>query len=252
MTTHNAPLIALVGDYDAEETAHDKITEALSGLGVRYRWHPTDSLTGPGDIADADGIWVVPGSPYRSMAGALTAIRFAREEGIPYLGTCGGFQHALIEWARNVLGLAAAQDVQSAPDGHILLITPLACAMRGEHRPLRLAADSKLAAIYGQLSSTELYHCSFGMNPQLAGLFTHCDLRIVAWDETGAPRAVELRGHPFFVGTLYQPELSSDRDQQHTLIHAFAGAVRQRQGGSQGQGQRELESTTINIDAHAY
>ena len=227
MSTQNAPFVALVGDRETGEAAHDRIIEALGALGLRNRWHSTETLSAPSDLADADGIWVVPGSPYRSMTSVLATIRYARDEGVPYLGTCGGFQHALIEWARNVLGLTQADDVQSAPDANVLLITPLACAMRGERRPLRLAAGSELAEIYGQLRSTELYHCSYGLNPQLAGLFTHCDLRIVAWDETDAPRAVELRGHPFFIGTLYQPELSSDRHHQHTLIHAFAAAVRE-------------------------
>lgn len=245
MSTQNAPLVALVGDRSTHEAAHARIGEALGAVGLHHRWHATDTLSVPGDIADADGIWVVPGSPYRSMTGALAAIQHARQAGIPYLGTCGGFQHALIEWARNVLGLAAAQDVQSAPQGHVLLITPLACAMRGERRPLRLEPGSRLAAIYGQLTSTELYHCSYGLNPQLAGLFTHCDLRISAWDEANAPRAVELRGHPFFIGTLYQPELSSDRNHQHTLIHAFAAAVRRHWTTA-------LESKIINIDARAY
>lgn len=221
----SAPLVALVGDRETGEAAHDRIIEALAALGIGHRWHSTATLVVPADLADADGIWVVPGSPYRSMASVLATIRHARETGVPYLGTCGGFQHALIEWARNVLGLEQADDVQSAPDAGVLLITPLACAMRGERRPLRLSAGSKLAGIYGQLRSTELYHCSYGLNPQLEGLFTHCDLRIAGWDETDAPRAVELRGHPFFIGTLYQPELSSDRHHQHTLIHAFAAAV---------------------------
>ncbi len=230
MSTLNVPLVALVGDRETGEAAHGRIIEALEGLNVGHRWHSTATLAAPADLADADGIWVVPGSPYRSMANVLATIRYAREAGVPYLGTCGGFQHALIEWARNILGLMQADDVQSAPDANVLLITPLACAMRGERRPLQLAAGSKLAEIYGLLRSTELYHCSYGLNPQLSGLFTHCDLRIVAWDEADAPRAVELRGHPFFIGTLYQPELSSDRNHQHTLIQAFAAAVRERCG----------------------
>ncbi len=230
MGIQDGPMVVLVGDRDKDEAGHPRITEALTALGIRHRWQPTEALTSRACLADAAGIWVVPGSPYRSMNGALLAISYARESGTPYLGTCGGFQHALIEWARNVLGLAGAQDAQSDPDAEILLITPLACAMRGEERPLTIAAGSRLAGIYGQQASTELYHCSYGLNRDLAGLFSGGDLAIVAWDETGAPRAVELDGHPFFIGTLYQPELSSDRTRQHILVRAFADAVRRRSG----------------------
>jgi len=208
--------------------AHNRIEQALPALGAEFRWQPTDTVTGPAEVADADGLWVVPGSPYRSMAGALTAIRHARESALPYLGTCGGFQHALIEWARDVLGLAEAEDVQSAPRATFQLITPLACSLRGERRPLRLVPGSALAVIYGRLDSQEVYHCCYGLNPDFAGLFTSGALRITAHDDEGAPRAVELAGHPFFIGTLYQPELSSDRYQQHLLIHAFVRAVQLR------------------------
>lgn len=230
MRSDRVPLVVLVGDRDVSAHAHDRIEQALPALGVDYRWHGTETITEAADLAGADGVWVVPGSPYRSMAGALTAIRHARETGLPYLGTCGGFQHALIEWARNVLGLADAQDIQSAPQATLPLITALACSLLGERRPLRLVPGSALAALYGRLDSEEVYHCRYGLNPDFAGLFTDGALRITALDDQGAPRAVELAGHPFFIGTLYQPELASDRHQQHLLMHAFVRAVQIRHG----------------------
>jgi len=221
------PLVVLVGDRDDGQEAHGRIEQALPALGVRYRWMPTESITHTEQVADADGIWVVPGSPYRSMAGALAAIRYARERQVPYLGTCGGFQHALIEWARHVLGVREADDTQSAPDAAVPLITPLACSLRGERRPLRLQPGSFLARLYGCLEAEEVYHCCYGLNQEFADLFAAGPLRITAWDAEGAPRAVELEGHPFFVGTLYQPELASDGYYQHLLLHAFTKAVRE-------------------------
>lgn len=226
--TADQPLVLLVGERRESEAAHARIEEALPALGIAYEWRPTRDITGPADLDAADGIWVVPGSPYGSMDGALTAIGHARETGLPYLGTCGGFQHALIEWARNELGLPEAQDTQSEPDARLALITPLACSLRGEYRPLRMVADSRLAGIYGGVDSVELYHCCYGLNEDFAGLFDGQALTITARDEQGAPRAVELAGHPFFVGTLYQPELVSDGTVQHVLIQAFAQAVRLR------------------------
>jgi CTP synthase (UTP-ammonia lyase) len=231
--TADRPLVLLVGEQCDTEGAHGRIAQALPALGIAHEWRSTRDIAGPADLAGADGIWVVPGSPYASMAGALTAIRHARETGLPYLGTCGGFQHALIEWARTNLGLPEAQDVQSEPDAKLALITPLSCSLRGEFRPLRMAAGSRLAEIYGQVDSVELYHCCYGLNEDFAGLFDGQRLAITAWDEEGAPRAVELADHPFFIGTLYQPELVSDGAGQHVLIRAFADAVRGRAGATE-------------------
>jgi CTP synthase (UTP-ammonia lyase) len=102
--------IALIGDYDAGITAHQAIPEALRlaaqerAVAVNFEWVPTAQITTRQRIAEFDGLWCIPGSPYRSMEGALLAIQFARESRRPFLGTCGGFQHAVIEYARHVLG----------------------------------------------------------------------------------------------------------------------------------------------------
>lgn len=238
MTTE--PLVVLVGDRSATERAHERIERVLPALGVRWRWHASEEVADADDVADGDGIWVVPGSPYRSMTGVLTAIRHAREAGVPYLGTCGGFQHALIEWTRHVLGRPEADDTQSTPDAQLPLITPLSCSMRGERHPLRIAAGSLLAQVYTVQRSTELYHCCYGLNPNFGDLFSAGPLRICAWDDQGEPRAVELGGHPFFIGTLYQPELVSDETVQHRLILAFVAAVR-----------AHARRTTFGVSSHA-
>src|SRR5271167_227631 len=100
--------IALIGDYNSHAIGHQAIPEALRLSGEKLRqdvegvWTHTASLTNARvQLADFDGIWCVPASPYANTQGALDAIRFARESGRPFLGTCGGFQHAAIEYARN-------------------------------------------------------------------------------------------------------------------------------------------------------
>src|ERR1041385_7607653 len=107
--------IGLIGDYNPRVVAHDAIPKALQlaaePLGiprVEACWLPIASLTQVSNensnekLRAFDGLWCVPGSPYSSMDGALEAIRFARTTGMPFRGTCGGFQHAMIEYARNV------------------------------------------------------------------------------------------------------------------------------------------------------
>ena len=99
--------IALVGDYNPDVIAHQAIPLAIDDaaavldLTADYDWLATTELTSPEDLVGYDAIWLVPASPYKNTAAAFIAARYARENGIPFLGTCGGFQHALIEYARN-------------------------------------------------------------------------------------------------------------------------------------------------------
>src|SRR5271166_978792 len=113
--------IGIVGDQNAATPAHVSIPLALAQAGlspdlfVTWQWVPTHFIKSADDVAGFDGLWCAPGSPYRCAEGALTAIRFARETGLPFLGTCGGFQHAVLEFACNVLGMAAGH-AESSPE----------------------------------------------------------------------------------------------------------------------------------------
>ena len=222
MNTHAR--VALVGDRGTGVHAHERLDALIPHVDMQIDWVLSGSVTE--SIADYDGIWVVPGSPYADKDAVLMAIRTAREGGIPYLGTCGGFQHALIEYGRNVLGFDDADDVQYDPDAATAFITPLACSLVGERAPLHLTSGSLLASVYGDCESTvETYHCKYGLNPEYIDAIVHSPLQITGWDAEKAPRAVELPGHPFFVGTLFQPELCSTPAAVHPLITAFFAAA---------------------------
>jgi CTP synthase (UTP-ammonia lyase) len=184
MTT--AIRIGLIGDYDAAVPAHQAIPRALDLAGeaaaasVRYEWVPTQEIGDDSRVSEFDGLWCVPASPYRSMEGALRAIRFAREQGRPFLGTCGGFQHAIIEYARNVLGWADAEHAETAPDATRPVITPLACALVETTGTIRFHRNSLLATAYGCLEATEGYHCSYGLNPAFLSAIVSGPLRVSA------------------------------------------------------------------------
>jgi CTP synthase (UTP-ammonia lyase) len=227
--------IGLVGDYSEEVRAHRAIPRAFQllveraqGPRVALTWLPTTEIDQRGVARLVDGLaglWCVPGSPYASMEGALSAIRYAREAGLPFLGTCGGFQHALIEMARNVLGIATADHAESSPDGEMLLINRLSCSLVGVRGRLCLAAGSRLAAIYGAEEAAESYHCGYGLNPEYRALIESSPFAIAALDDARDLRAVELPGHPFFVATLFQPELSAFAGEVHPIVRAFADAA---------------------------
>src|SRR5687767_1379109 len=153
--------ILLVGDHNDSVIAHGAIPRALAlaaakaGAEVTYRWLPTEQIASSDSLADAkaNGIWCVPGSPYRNMEGALTAIRFAREKKIPFLGTCGGFQHALIEYARNALNISEADHAESSPETKTPLISKLSCSLINKSETIRIYPQTRLAKIYDSLKA---------------------------------------------------------------------------------------------------
>lgn len=91
--------------------------------------------------------------------------------------------------------------------------------------PIQLRPDSLVAQSYGAVSVTEHYYCNFGVNPDYVAALASGPLRIVGSDAEGEVRVVELAGHPFFVGTLFSPQLRSTPDQPHPLIVAFVRAA---------------------------
>ncbi|MGB3124437.1 MAG: CTP synthase [Pseudomonas sp.] len=204
--------LALIGDYNPDVIAHQAIPLALQqaadglGLSVNVHWLDTDSLTSTTALHTFDGFWCVPSSPYRDTDGALRAIRFAREQRRPFLGTCGGFQHAVLEYARNVLGWADAEHGELAPDAKRAVITPLSCALVEATDTVRLAPYTRIAEAYGSLDIHEGYHCRYGINPAFAEALLEGDLIPAGHDSAGDLRAIELLDHPFFVATLFQPE----------------------------------------------
>ena len=232
--------IALIGDYDERVTAHRAIPVALRlaaadlGVGVDLVWMHTSSLgmDRPGGLSylGFDGVWCVPASPYANEAGALNAIRYARESGTPFLGTCGGFQHAVLEFARNVLHIDGAQHAETAVSADALVITKLSCSLVEVTGRVRFAEGSRLSAAYGTPEAIEGYHCNYGLNPDFESALTGAGIRMTARDEGGDVRGIELDGHPFFVATLFQPERIALEGRTPPIVKAFLCTSAEQQG----------------------
>jgi CTP synthase (UTP-ammonia lyase) len=195
------------------------------GPTVEAVWLPTESLATAWAVAGFDGVWAVPGSPYASADGMVAAIRVAREQRIAFLGTCGGFQYALLEFARTVCGLDHVEHGESHPDAEAVLIEQLACSLVGEERAIWVVPGTLAERTMRSRVSTERFHCAFGLNPAYRDVLELHGLRFSGFDEDGAPRIVELSGHPFFLGTLFQPELAGDDGYAHPVVAAFATAA---------------------------
>src|SRR5438552_6543101 len=197
--------LAIVADFDSGSKSHIATNDAIAhgaaslGIAVEPRWIGTAELDGPAAakvLSGFHGIWIGPGSPYASMEGALFAIRRARERGIPLLGTCGGFQHIILEYARNVLGITDAEHEESAPKASRLVISRLACSLAGRTMAITLAPGSLLARIYGSSKVQEQYLCNFGVNPEYMDVLRPAGLWIVASDSEWEARAAVLTRHP--------------------------------------------------------
>ena len=192
-----------------------------------WQWlHTSTLLDDPSEqLAGFQGVWCVPASPYANTRGALAAIRFARQTGRAFLGTCGGFQHALLEYAEAVWGVAQPAHAELDPAAVDPVIAPLACSLVEQTGEIRFEKGSRLAAIYGVDAATEEYHCRYGLSPGYRDRLTSGPLRVSGRDEAGDIRAIELDGHPFFVATLFQPERSALKGRTHPLVSAFVASV---------------------------
>jgi CTP synthase (UTP-ammonia lyase) len=213
--------IAALGDRNTEYLTHREI-DATIALAPEIRWVGTDGA----DIAGYDALWVLPGTPYRDEASALAAIRFAREQGMPILGTCGGFQHMALEYARNAAGLAGAAHAESDPDGETIVVEPLACSLVGQERTVRPVAGTRLAAICGDEPFVGFHYCGYGL---VRGWAARPARGVGPPAADAGVEAFELPDHPFYLATLFQPQVgTSERGVLHPLVGALLAAAASR------------------------
>ena len=130
----------------------------------------------------------------------------------------------LVEHARNVIGIADATHAEYGLGG-TPIVTLLACSLSDDEIDVTLAPSSRLAAVYGSPTATERTTCNYGLEPSHAHIVTEGGMVAAATDRTGEVRAVERPDHPFFVATLYQPQLSSWPGRPHPVWRAFVAAV---------------------------
>jgi CTP synthase (UTP-ammonia lyase) len=221
--------IGVVADFDSTLPSHRAIPIAIAtaaamlNCDVSITWIATDDVDD--GIRAYDGLWCAPGTPYRSADGALYALRHARELDVPLLATSGGFQYAVVEYARNVRGLQKAGHAEAEPSTSMPVIAPLSRPLVDAVETVRIPLDSRLREPYGRSASEERFHCRFGLNPLYVREFRDGAMRGCAIAMAGETCAVEIRSNRFFVGTLYQPELSALAGRLHSLVLSFVQSV---------------------------
>jgi len=228
--------IAILGEFNPDFPPHPATDGAIRHSceqlrrEIRSKWLSTEDIR-LDSLEQYAGIWVAPGSPYKSLEKKLGAIRHARENRIPCFGTCGGCQHIIIEYARNVLGYEDAEHAEYDPYASNLFISSLTCSLVGREMVLRFVPGSKVSNIYGAVEARERYYCNFGVNLDVVPLLKQGPMNVVGSDDEGEIRVLELPDHPFFIATLFVPQTSSWPDRPHPLVTAFLKAAIETQDG---------------------
>lgn len=223
--------IAIVGDLDPSKASHRELEAArrLLGPDVETTWVATDS-PGMAEIAAGttayDGLWIAPGSPYADDAAVVAVIRFARETGLPLLGTCGGMQYAVVEFVRNVLHQPGTHaEVDGVDDANA--VAPLACSLVGEQRLVTPIPGSRFAALLAGQPFTGVHYCSYGPSPATLSTLQQHGWVVEATAPDAPAEVLTWTPHPFFVLTLFQPQIGAlEWGRVHPLLHAFVDMAR--------------------------
>jgi len=235
--------IALVGKYVELPDAYLSVVEALkhagiaAGRSVDIQWVKAEELDESNVhqiLSGALGILVPGGFGARGLLGKMAAIRYARENNIPFLGLCLGMQMAVIEFARNVLGLLEADTTEvtlDTPDPVIFLMPDqnlknLGGTMRLGAYACELKEDSRAFEAYGTKTVSERHRHRYEFNNNYVQAFENKGMRFSGWNpERGLVEIVELANHPFFVAVQFHPEFKSRPDRPHPLFRAFLQAA---------------------------
>ena len=231
--------IALVGKYTELPDAYKSISESFIHAGtvneVKVKLHYVNSERLTIDnvkehLGNMSAIMVAPGFGNRGIEGKLVAVRYARENNVPFFGICLGMQCAVIEFARNVLGWNDANSSEMAQTKHAVIdlmeeqkkVTAKGGTMRLGGYPCHLAAGSRSAEAYGSENVVERHHHRYEFNSEFLADFEAAGMKAVGTNpDTGLVEVVEIPSHRWFVGTQYHPEYHSTAANPHPLFVRF-------------------------------
>jgi CTP synthase (UTP-ammonia lyase) len=218
--------IVLLGDR-IDSVTHREFDAVIAQLApqVRVRWVATDSPDAK-RTTDADGLWVASGSPYRNDDVVYAAIHAARTLGQPFLGTCSGFQYTVVEFARNVAGIANAGHAETASAGSSLVVERLACSLEGQERLVTCVPGTRMHRLCGGAPFVGFHWCNYGLSSAYVDRLTAHGLVVCATADDAGVEAIELPNQPFFLATLFQPQVGAGKGQPlHPVIHGFVGSI---------------------------
>ena len=236
--------IGLVGKYVELQDSYKSILEALIHSGAKHQVSVEVVSIHSGELTeqnsaqllkDLNGVIVAPGFGSRGIEGKISAIQYVREQNIPFFGICLGMQMAVIEYARNVKGLANANSVEmdSACQSAVIdlmenqkTITEKGGTMRLGSWDCQLESDSKLASIYNSSKISERHRHRYEFSNNFSEQLFDENFKIAGWNPaTNLVEIIENTNHPWFVGVQFHPEYKSTVSSPHPLFTAFVKAA---------------------------
>ncbi|MED5370912.1 MAG: CTP synthase [Myxococcota bacterium] len=249
---HSAVRIGIVGKYVHLTDTYKSLNEALTHGGLAQRAkvelvyidsEALDPAHPEKDLAGLDGVLVPGGFGDRGVEGKIAAVRYARENKLPFFGICLGLQVATIEFARNVLGLSDANSREFSPDaGHMVIelmdeqheVVDKGGTMRLGTWPCQLAADSLAARVYGASDIQERHRHRYEVNPAYHARLVEGGMRLSGTSPDGKlVEMVELQEHPYFIACQFHPEFKSRPLRPHPLFSSFVKAAIEQRKRSQ-------------------
>lgn len=236
--------IGLIGKYIELKDAYKSIAEALIHAGVSnetrvlVEWIHSEKIDDKSleeKFKNLHGILVAPGFGDRGIEGKITAIKFARENKIPFLGICLGMQCAVIEFSRNVLGMENAHSTEMAPDTKYPVIdimddqkniTRKGGTMRLGEYPCNISKNTKAYQIYGKSRINERHRHRYEFNNKFLKKFEDAGMMASGVNPNGnLVEIIEYKNHPWFVGVQFHPEYKSTVETPHPLFVKFVKAA---------------------------
>jgi CTP synthase (UTP-ammonia lyase) len=221
--------IAIIGDENNALPSHRELNAVRGMLGknVESAWVPTDGAE-ISDLGGFHGIWLVPGSPYADDGAACEAVQWARERDVPFLGTCGGLQYAVIEYFRNVLGVSGASHAESDGADDSNVVSALACSLMGEERLVSPIPGTRFSALVGDEPFVGMHYCGYAPGPGVAERLVTGGMLIEATAEDAGAEVLELPSNRFFMLSLFQPQIGALAGKPpHPLLREFVACARE-------------------------
>ena len=222
--------IAILGDFNPHHYTLNILNESIGHIkkhlqqNIQFNWIDTDVFNAEDIFGNQayKGLWIAPGSPYKDFDNVLKVIEYARLKNIPTLGNCGGFQHMLIEFARNVCSIQAADHEESNPETTEAIIHKLSCSLKGGQEELQIIGKNSLMfSIIQKEIFIGKFNCSYGLNKKYIPVLQNNGLIFTTKSDSGEYRSFEIKNHPFYMGTLFQPALSSTQENPDPIIISF-------------------------------
>jgi CTP synthase (UTP-ammonia lyase) len=224
--------IGILGNLNPDYQPHYRMNACFDEQNERfdYDWTPTETLVddAPSVLKNYHGI-VAGSGPYKSKTGIINGIRYARENNIPFLGTCSGFGYAVLEFGQSIFNLENVYHPYEAPDlppNETFLQQLEFCSPDMHTISFKPVAGTLAGKIYSEATVVnEESHCYYGIKSEMIAVFDQNGFMVSGRDDSGEPKIMEYSKNDFFIITLFLPQLKQELSGRHPLLSAFFNSV---------------------------